>query len=519
MTVIAPRCEADSVTWVLPHALVHTVDQWIEALPLHAAAALSAYLAEYPVDLQAGTLTVPAAVVAAWPTTVAVALGLPPNAPLGFDLRLSGALGKPGASIAVRWLQPGKSVAARDVQTDGLWLTWQDKPYRVASPMFDVLGLVEQFNQASRSGYEEQFRIWARIRQTLGDTASDQLTDSFLRSLRVLTATALTFSIKTDGHGDVQLDPVLLTSRRADEGEDLQQVRALLEADEALFPRRLDQLPNGASAFSLNQGTYVVVDEPLQQALAAVQQLRCAPASVRKRAAMYPEAVLREYMGAEDTVPTVFVETERFAERVRDVGVWQAPLLPWVKIEPQSWGTPVAAGVRLGGVELPLDIATLEQALGDMQTALAQGKSTVTIAGQAVDATSANVTALQQRHRVLTRDGGLQKTQEEGTESVQHVLIIETNLDETSFARTTSGRRAGQPALPFGLKTRPKKHQGFGITWLQQHWCQGSHGAMLCDDMGLGKTFQALAFCLWLREQMELERISTSSLSGLLAQA
>ena len=309
MTVATPHRTAANVTWALPC----TVAQWLEALPIHAAAALSIYLADDSQALQANTLTVPAAVVATWSVSVATVLSLPPNTPLGFDLRLSGALGKPGASITVRWLQPGKTVAARDVQTDGLWLTWQDRPYRIASPMFEVLGLVEQFNQASGSGYEEQFRIWAHIRQTLGDTASDQLTDGFLRNLRVVTATALTFAIQTDSHGDVQLDPVLLNSRRADEGEGTQQVRALLESDEALFPKRLDQLPGGASAFALNQGTYVVVDEPLQQALAAVQQLRRAPAHVRKRAAMYPEAVLREYMGTEESAPTVFVETERFA--------------------------------------------------------------------------------------------------------------------------------------------------------------------------------------------------------------
>ena len=112
----------------------------------------------------------------------------------------------------------------------------------------------------------------------------------------------------------------------------------------------------------------------------------------------------------------------------------------------------------------------------------------------------------------MTREEGTRKLQKGDTESVKNVLIIETNLDETSFARTTTAQRPGQQVLPFGLKTRPKKHQEFGITWLQQHWCQGSHGAMLCDDMGLGKTFQALAFCLWLREQMQAGHIPTKPL-------
>ena len=109
MTVATPHRTAANVTWALPC----TVAQWLEALPIHAAAALSIYLADDSQALQANTLTVPAAVVATWSVSVATVLSLPPNTPLGFDLRLSGALGKPGASITVRWLQPGKTVADR----------------------------------------------------------------------------------------------------------------------------------------------------------------------------------------------------------------------------------------------------------------------------------------------------------------------------------------------------------------------------------------------------------------------
>lgn len=77
----------------------------------------------------------------------------------------------------------------------------------------------------------------------------------------------------------MQLDPVLLTTRAADEGDRLEHVRALAEVDEPLFSTRLDQLREGASAFPLNQGLYVVADEALQRALAAVRKLRQSPPS------------------------------------------------------------------------------------------------------------------------------------------------------------------------------------------------------------------------------------------------
>lgn len=480
-----------------------TVSSWMQSLPIQAATALNEFLTDYPDLLAQTVITVPAVTVAMWSEMAAMQIGLPANSPLALDIRLTGAMGKPGAQIHVRWLQPGKSITARDVTANGLCLDYQGKCYRINSPIYEVLGLAQRFNQTEGATMEEQFRHWADIRAVLGDAAANQLTDNFLRSFRVVTASALTFSIRTDEHGDVQLDPVLLTdSRETGQGGNAQ-IRALSEADEEIFPKRLDQLREGVPAFPLSQGTYVVADEPLQRALAAVRKLRQAPAGQRKRAAMYPEAVIREMMGTDESEPTVFVETEKFAERVRDVGEWSAPVLPWIKIAPQQWGVPRSAGIRIDGVDLPLDEPTVAQARQDIEAALAAGKPAITVAGQSIPATQANASALGQLHRAMTLP--LQGAGSDGQvdPSVKNVLIIETNFDEASFTRTTLGNRVGQARVPLGLKTTLKKHQELGLTWLQRHWTEGSRGAMLCDDMGLGKTFQALAFCLWLRELMD----------------
>lgn len=481
-----------------------TVGSWLSSLPIQAASALNDFLTDHPALLPQSVLSVPATFVSSWSETACLQLGLPANCPLSFDIRLSGAMGKPGAQISVRWLQPGKTTTARDAIVEGMWLTYQDKRYRINAPIFQVLNLVDRFNLTHEASIEEQFRLWGEIRGTLGDTGAGQLTDNFLRSFRVITASALTFSIRTDERGDVQLDPVLLTESR-DSGDGVPStVRALSEADEELFPQRLDQLREGVPAFPLSQGTYVVADEPLQRALTAVRKLRKAPAEQRKRAAMYPEAVIREMLGAEETEPTVFIETEKFAERVRDVGEWSAPVLPWIKISPQKWDAPQSGGIRIGGVDVPLDEPTVARAVLEIQTAIAEGKPAITVAGQSIPATAANAGALSNLHRAMTRPQRGAGAVVTDDPAVKNVLIIETNLDATSFTRTTMGKRPGLERLPHGLKTTLKKHQELGLSWLQKHWIQGSRGALLCDDMGLGKTFQALAFCAWLRESMEV---------------
>lgn len=494
-----PEIKSDGVIWKAEQG----VQGWINTLPIQAATALNECLIDRPECFRDLYLHVPDLVVASWSSEVAEQLNLPPNCPLAFDIRLSGAMGKPGAQIAVRWMQPGKTITARDVDVSGLWLSYQEKTYRVNSPIYNVLGLVAQFNQSTSATIEEQFRLWSGIRELLGETGANQLTDGFLRSFRVITANALTFSIRTDANGDVQLDPVLLTSRREDDGEGVQQVRALSEVDEGLFPQRLDQLREGVPAFPLSQGTYVVADEPLQRALSAVRRLRQSPPDQRKRAAMFPEAVIRELMDADDSEPTVFIETEKFAERVRDVGEWCAPVLPWIKISPQDWGGPKSGGVRIGGVDLPLNLPAVVKAVDDIKNAIANGQPTITVEGKSIPANAANASAFQQLHAALTREPRDVAATGESDAAIKNVLIIETNFEETSFTRTSQGRRPGVLGLPHGLKTTPKKHQEFGLSWLQRHWTQGSRGALLCDDMGLGKTYQALAFCVWLREMMD----------------
>lgn len=449
-----------------------------------------------------GRLVVSAEQVASWSEPVALSLGLPRNSPFGFDIRLTGAIGRPGASITIRWLQPGKTVPAHNVVHLGLKLSHGQSEYRVASPIFNVLALVEQFNAAAPGGAEEQFRLWARIREQLGEEISSGLTDGFLRSFKVVTANALTFGITTDQRGEMQLDPVLLTRRPKDDEGKEEIVRSLIEADETTFARRLDELRNGASAFPISQGTYVVVTEGLQKTLSAVKKLRTAPPEQRKRAAMFPEAVIREMLDAPADAPVDFIETEKFAERVKDVGVWEAPVVPWIKIQSQDWTAPAAGGVRIGGQEIPLDIGKLTEISQVLTKAIADGEKEVRVAETTLPATAATLNAVNKLKAALERRGNGGRISEEDAVA-ENVLIIETNFEEASYTRVRGRMRVGRVAMPSALKTVPKPHQETGLTWIQQHWTAGSRGCLLCDDMGLGKTFQALAFLAWLRELME----------------
>lgn len=454
------------------------------------------------------SLTLPAAAVAALTEGVALQLGLPANTPLSLDVRANGAIGATGCRLQSRWLLPGKTLAARGAVSVGPWVDWQGERTRMPAAMFDTLQAIERFNAlvGSEDLVDRQLQAWAEIRQALGEDGAARLTDSYLRGFRVVVPSSFTLSITEDDAGQVQLAPVLL--READDlaAEPRPSRRALTEVDEALLVQRLDQQRPGASAFALGGGTYVVVEEPLRVCLEKVRQLRQAPAEERKRAARAPEAVIRELLGTTEAEPLPFIETESYAERVRDIAEWKPPVLPWIKIASQDWAAPVEMGLRIGGKDVPMDAELLESLISAMREAVARREPTARVNDVELDATPANCRALESLHRTLTRTGADGPTNAVDP-TAPEVLIIETNFDGEDFDHARVEQRPGQAAWPTGVLTQPKPHQETGVRWLQAHWGQGSKGAMLCDDMGLGKSYQALVFARWIREEMLAGRI------------
>jgi hypothetical protein len=452
-------------------------------------------------------INLPIACVASWSESVALSAGLPRNCPFGFDLRLSSGLGQLGTSLTVRWLKPSTSVPLSQAPVvNGLVITLGQNKFRLHDPYFSVLELVEEFNQAGANDPQEQFRVWAQIRKALGEESVSGLTDSFLRIFRVTTADALTFNFSTDANGDLQLDPVLLTSQfNLTDGNHVK-VRALLEAEEGTLVSRLDSLADGACSFPLSNGSYVVVDERLQKALAAVKLLRKESPEVRKRAVLHPEAVIAELIGEDSDsqdLPPIFIETETYSERVLDVAEWVPPIVPWIKVQSQQWLPTDTCGFRIGDAEISLTETDLESAISEVSQAIDKGEKTALINGEKVPANNETLNLLiELKEAIATRkNSGSDITKQK---IPKNVLIIETNFNNSNFVHTTVSLRKGTVGFPELLRTHPKEHQVQGLNWLQAHWTSGSTGALLADDMGLGKTFQALTFLCWLKEQMNL---------------
>ena len=450
-------------------------------------------------------INLPLNCVASWPESVALSAGLPRNCPVGFDLRLSSGLGQIGTSLTVRWLKPSTSVPLSQApDVDGLLIKLGQNKFRLHDPYFSVLSLVEEFNLAGKNDPQEQFRVWAQIRKALGEESVSGLTDSFLRIFRVTTADSLTFNFSTDTNGDLQIDPVLLTSQfNATDGNHVK-VRALLEAEEGTLVSRLDSLADGTCSFPLSNGSYVVVDERLQKALAAIKLLRKESPEVRKRAVLHPEAVIAELIGEDSDsqhLPPIFIETETYSERVLDVAEWVPPIVPWIKVQSQQWLPTDTCGFRIGDAEIPLTESDLESAINEVDQAIKSGQKTALINGEKVPANTDTLNSLIELKGAIA-ERKIPSADAKKQNISKNVLIIETNFNNSNFVHTSVSLRSGTHGFPESLRSQPKQHQVDGLNWLQAHWISGSTGALLADDMGLGKTFQALAFLCWLKEQM-----------------
>lgn len=497
----------------LVHWATHTDE---DLLPL--AAQLLQDCEKAGISTTESSFVLPDSLVAAWSDSVAAMAGLPPALPFPLDLRLSSGLGKPGTTITTRWMRVGTSMAlSKPVDVCGLRAVFEGRSFRLTEPYWSVLRLVERFN-AEAADVNAQFERWADIREHLGDDRSAVLSDTFLRSLRVISADAFTLSFAPDESGNPDIMPRIMrknadpTGQATPEGTGTATGEpALLPDDEALFADRIDALADGRTVFPLRDGTFVAVTPDLAKQLSAVREVRRASAQQRRQMVLNPSGVLREMLAGEkaDEATLDFIETDKYSDRVTTLAAWVPPIVPWVKIPPIDWkgGGGTQVGFRIGDKEVTLDHGQVSEAVVVVREAISAGRDAVEIpGGTTVPATEATVKSLEQLRKALAEPGPkVPKIEPEPQANL--VLVIETNFEQEDFCRVKVSPRPGEPGMPYSLATAAKPHQETGIRWLQDHWLKGSKGCLLADDMGLGKTYQALAFLAWIKEQMNDGRV------------
>ena len=476
----------------------------------HGISVLNSLLEEEKANSDGDLVNVPHCEIAALSGSDAAALGLPPDIPLRLDIRSDGDLANPNFRLQTRWIKRDGLPLNDDVARTGSIVNVRQRSFRIHEPIYSVIERIESFNANPPADRDERMLRWGEIRSLLGETPEEISSDYYLRDTRVFSAGRFTLRIDPYGGSDVAVSPVLMgqdihSSDLLGDSTSENSRPVLPERFQVVFGNRFEQFQDARTAYALDDGTYVVIDPACRDALSIVRRVMRGTAEDRQNFCRNPRAVLARELGetvTEDVLEQLFVETEAFSNRVREIGLWQKKVLPWVQRTGESWLPPEQLGLLIGGDRVELDKDQLKQLEESISTRLANGGGDVDIQGRPVPATEELLQAVRTLIHEVEKEPTTNEPSTEKNNTDRNVLLIQDNLDNVDYQVSQRPHRSISQEIPALLKTSLKDHQVEGLRWMQSHWMEGSPGALLADDMGLGKTLEVLAFIAWIREEM-----------------
>ncbi|ALG67330.1 DEAD/DEAH box helicase [Beggiatoa leptomitoformis] len=416
----------------------------------------------FPLDIN--TLKTQAAWVARLSSYQATWLQLPPPAPFILDIDHEGTLDQEKFRFQYQWLRDNGQPLLMPQQIGAL-LQVGSNVYRLAEPHFSLINGMETFNATPPQAMDERFLAWGKLSELLPEDSVQAIqTQGYLQKTKIAHACSFTLDVQEE-NGEFIFDPIFVKAKPVNDPNaidfSIEPEMLLPENYKATFKQRFREAIQARSRYVLQEGWYVVVDEPLRQALDVVHRFQKTDPATRREFAKNPRAYLRGVLGDnvnEDILESLFVETREYSQRVTEIGLWEAKVLPLAQLASETWLPPQAQNARRARPLSEAETLALEE--------LAETEET-------------------DKNRRIT-------------------LKIDDNLQTLNYIK--QHWQAREPALPLqtpsALKSTLKAHQESGLQWMQEHWNSGSPGCLLADDMGLGKTLQSLTFMVWLKESM-----------------
>ena len=464
-------------------------------------------------------------------------LRLPPAVPFQLSIRGHGALTDKNFKFQWEFLRPG-GLPVIAPRIEGAFVTVGRDVYRLPEPFYTIVHELEAFNADPPGSYDQRFLWWAKIKAHLGDDLDQAIVESTLISMRIELADAFSLDVASDKDGGVTFNPVLVRKRNLahrDSSVDPSLDSSLRDAEitEELLPKVFQErfadvfrrYGDVRTVYTLGDGRYVVLTEPLRLVLSVVRAKQAASADERRRFIRNPYAAIREEVGEQlaalmaggealdpgEAVSQVFFEDQAFSERVLEIGLWQPKHVPWVQRPAETWLPPEEFGIKIGEKYIFIKKEDVPLVRRIVEHAIEAGEESVTINGTTIPATHDVLNSLHQIIGVITPlseelaegESASQVTSNPVETSKRIVLRIVDNFEVVGYRPQRVPHEGHLERLPRMLRSQLKQHQLECFNWLKRHWKSGSPGALLADDMGLGKTLQALTFLAWVREEIE----------------
>jgi hypothetical protein len=449
---------------------------------------------------------------------------LPEACPFVLELNAKGTIASPDFRFEFKWYRADRRRLG-PVEIRGIELSSEGRRYVLTDPSYMLVKLVHDFNLLARTTLDERLVFWSRLCELTGLTFDSQLRlkpDRYLQNLRVIRAHKFTLNLDVDNNNEFKINPVLLTSGATNSNVDSGGASATTASPEMLLsPKQQTQFTNNFFSLSVGRtkcpvgdGTYVVFDDSVAEALTHIRDLRDADAATKRAFVSNPHGYLRERLHDSkgdytesfmEAVENTYFETEGFSARVKGIGAWQKPTLPWVQAQTQGWLPPDKVHIDVRSARYTVLCDDLPDIIGRIDEAIAASAPVIRYGEQAMQADAETRSALQQAAASVALSAEQYLSSTAATENVQpkgpFALLAVDNFETGGYSSSRRVRTHGSLELPL-LNTTLKPHQEAGLRWLQDRWAAGYRGALLADDMGLGKSLTILSFLLWLRGQM-----------------
>lgn len=466
---------------------------------------------------------------------------LPAPAPHAISISAHGTLNQADFDLSYKWLRHG-TVEERLERFGALGRVGYEW-YRIPGPVYKVCDAIDRFRQADTTTREARLEAWSPVQYAIEESTGEQIhPDGYLADLQIMHAGAFSLSIDMRAD-DLDFQPVLFGRRnelanQQEATEDVDQeavggagIDELLDEGEALLPpegqeifinQRFSTDTTCRQVYPLKRNQFVVLDEPLRQALDVVKSKQRASQSEKQAFVRNPRAAIADALNLAPDSPQaagLFLETEQYAERVKGIKIWESRVLPWLPRAGNSW-LPEKVGLQINDQQLELapdEVPQLQanynEAEATQQPSFMFNETEIPVSPETkssidyISNVAKQIAASQSEEADPTKES-TDKPQEDDNQatSQRYALATEDNIEELGYSLGLTPRplhRSTEPPSNFIEPGKLHAHQRYGFDWLVKCWRIGRPGVLLADDMGLGKTLQALAFAAWLHDNLE----------------
>jgi len=466
----------------------------------------------------------------------AKSFGLPVDVPLMLGVQAEGNFTR-GLKLITEWSTHTSLVS---VNVRGSLVDYAGHMYRLPESIYNILKAIEDYKNTPKQNTQEAMQAIIDLKQYLPIEDDEHIkTGDGLSYFRLVQANAFSLDIKLKEDEDVHFEPVLYSkqiSERAQEGESISESECLLSKKEtAVF---LNEFHNNGSqvAYKVDNNIFIFPEPNLRKALDIVnEKMRASPAEKREfvrdtnrvlserliSVDIKDSEILEEL---ENTIDACFIESVQYSERIKTLGIWEAPKVGHlISIEKHEW-IGEEFPVTIDDNRFIINSNDTKTLLKKIQTGLEEGQKTVSYNGQDIPVSPESIETISRFILESLDDEDIGPTKKDKIdkpleETKDYFLQVIQNIDNLNYREEVNLSLQGIKAhnKPPLLKSTLHEHQKEGLAWLQQCWLSSKMaGCLLADDMGLGKTLQILTFLAWLKEYKPNLRFLVVAPTGLL---